>query len=282
VFNDGSTTIVAQDANTGIRRTSIPGAAIDVEDDGSGTIANPRFNYIGDIANSNEGYLLRVNGNNNRVGAPTPGSITVSGLTTTSLTDTDGEGILLTGVDANVNVDGALLSQSGAAGTTAGPLGISIQGGTGAFSFDNIQINTGTASSVLIQDMDDGTVSFSNLTIANPNVNAFGFRIDANKSKISVGGTSNITTAATELSAIRTEGAEATVVDLQFVSVISENDTTSATWANPPYGAISVEATSVADVADTIVASVFTKADGTPLTTANVQDTSLNNVVKVP
>ncbi|MDA9717909.1 inverse autotransporter beta domain-containing protein [Planctomycetaceae bacterium] len=289
VFNDSSTTNIQSDAGAGIIRdnTITGGQAILVNDDGS-VVASltkpaPVFSYLGTINNSAaDSYLLYVNGSNEgepELPNPSPppallpaaprGSITLQGPGATPFEDT-GSGILLQSVDATVSVSGASLASTG-------PNAISINGGSGAFSFNDVNITGGTQSSVLIVDRAaaSDTTTFSNLTINNPNTTAFGLQ-SASGGTITIGGISSIETASTTLSAIQTfdNGNPAAVLNFTLQSVTSANTNVSP-WANPPFGAISLANSS----GDIRIQSVF-DVGGSDGTGVNVENTSTVNVYK--
>jgi len=273
VFNDSSTTQIASDAGAGIIRdnTITGGQAILINDDGTIVSPNspaPVFSYLGTINNTaTDSYLLFANGSNEESGR---GSITLQGPGATPFEDT-GSGILLQSVDTTVSVSGASLASTG-------PNAISINGGSGAFSFNDMNITGGTQSSVLIIDRAAAgdTTTFSNLTINNPNTTAFGFQ-SASGGTMTIGGISSIETASTTLSAIQTfdNGNAAAVLNFTLQSVTSANTNVLATWTNPPFGAISLDNSS----GDIRIQSVFDVggSDGTGL---NVQNNSTVNVYK--
>ena len=273
VFNDSSTTQIASDAGAGIIRdnTITGGQAILINDDGTIVSPNspaPVFSYLGTINNTaTDSYLLFANGSNEESGR---GSITLQGPGATPFEDT-GSGILLQSVDTTVSVSGASLASTG-------PNAISINGGSGAFSFNDMNITGGTQSSVLIIDRAAAgdTTTFSNLTINNPNTTAFGFQ-SASGGTMTIGGISSIETASTTLSAIQTfdNGNPAAVLNFTLQSVTSANTNVLATWTNPPFGAISLDNSS----GDIRIQSVFDVggSDGTGL---NVQNNSTVNVYK--
>ncbi|MGB0654007.1 MAG: hypothetical protein ACPGMQ_01075 [Pirellulales bacterium] len=237
VFDDASTTRISSDGGLGIVRNTAAGAAIEVGDDGAGLItAAPNFTYFGTINNAaSSSYLLLATGSNEDAGR---GSITLSGPTATPFTDT-GLGILLQNVDASVSVTGASLASTG-------QNGILITGGSGAFAFDDVSVTGGTTAGILITDRAAAgdTTTFSNLTINNPNLLAHGISA-ANGGTITIGGVSSIETASTTFSTIHTfdnlSGDTTLSFTLQTVTTPNANVTP---WTNPPFGAISLAASS--------------------------------------
>lgn len=237
VFDDASTTRISSDGGLGIVRNTAAGAAIEVSDDGAGPItAAPVFTYFGTIDNAaSSSYLLLATGSNEDAGR---GSITLSGPTATPFTDT-GLGILLQNVDATVSVSGASLASTGQNAILA-------TGGTGAFTFNDISVTGGTTAGILITDRAAAgdTTTFSNLTINNINLLAHGISA-ANGGTITIGGVSSIETASTTLSAIHTfdnlSGDTTLAFTLQTVTTPNVNVTP---WTNPPFGAISLAASS--------------------------------------
>ena len=237
VFDDASTTRISSDGGLGIVRNTAAGAAIEVGDDGAGLItAAPDFTYFGTINNAaSSSYLLLATGSNEDAGR---GSITLSGPTATPFTDT-GLGILLQNVDASVSVTGASLASTG-------QNGILITGGSGAFAFNDVSVTGGTTAGILITDRAAAgdTTTFSNLTINNPNLLAHGISA-ANGGTITIGGVSSIETASTTFSTIHTfdnlSGDTTLSFTLQTVTTPNANVTP---WTNPPFGAISLAASS--------------------------------------
>jgi hypothetical protein len=237
VFDDASTTRISSDGGLGIVRNTAAGAAIEVGDDGAGLItAAPNFTYFGTINNAaSSSYLLLATGSNEDAGR---GSITLSGPTATPFTDT-GLGILLQNVDASVSVTGASLASTG-------QNGILITGGSGAFAFNDVSVTGGTTAGILITDraVAGDTTTFSNLTINNPNLLAHGISA-ANGGTITIGGVSSIETASTTFSTIHTfdnlSGDTTLSFTLQTVTTPNANVTP---WTNPPFGAISLAASS--------------------------------------
>ncbi len=237
VFDDASTTRISSDGGLGIVRNTAAGAAIEVSDDGAGPItAAPVFTYFGTIDNTaSSSYLLLATGSNEDAGR---GSITLSGPTATPFTDT-GLGILLQNVDATVSVSGASLASTGQNAILA-------TGGSGAFAFNDISVTGGTTAGILITDRAAAgdTTTFSNLTINNPNLLAHGISA-ANGGTITIGGVSSIETASTTFSTIHTfdnlSGDTTLSFTLQTVTTPNANVTP---WTNPPFGAISLAASS--------------------------------------
>ena len=240
VFDDASTTRISSDGGLGIVRNTAAGAAIEVGDDGAGLItAAPNFTYFGTINNAaSSSYLLLATGSNEDAGPPIRGSITLSGPTATPFTDT-GLGILLQNVDASVSVTGASLASTG-------QNGILITGGSGAFAFDDISVTGGTTAGILITDRAAAgdTTTFSNLTINNPNLLAHGISA-ANGGTITIGGVSSIETASTTFSTIHTfdNGSGDTTLSFTLQTVTTPNANVTP-WTNPPFGAISLAASS--------------------------------------
>ncbi len=240
VFDDASTTRISSDGGLGIVRNTAAGAAIEVGDDGAGLItAAPDFTYFGTINNAaSSSYLLLATGSNEDAGPPIRGSITLSGPTATPFTDT-GLGILLQNVDASVSVTGASLASTG-------QNGILITGGSGAFAFDDISVTGGTTAGILITDRAAAgdTTTFSNLTINNPNLLAHGISA-ANGGTITIGGVSSIETASTTFSTIHTfdNGSGDTTLSFTLQTVTTPNANVTP-WTNPPFGAISLAASS--------------------------------------
>ena len=237
VFDDASTTRISSDGGLGIVRNTAAGAAIEVGDDGAGLItAAPNFTYFGTINNAaSSSYLLLATGSNEDAGR---GSITLSGPTATPFTDT-GLGILLQNVDASVSVTGASLASTG-------QNGILITGGSGAFAFDDVSVTGGTTAGILITDRAAAgdTTTFSNLTINNPNLLAHGISA-ANGGTITIGGVSSIETASTTFSTIHTfdNGSGDTTLSFTLQTVTTPNANVTP-WTNPPFGAISLAASS--------------------------------------
>ena len=237
VFDDASTTRISSDGGLGIVRNTAAGAAIEVSDDGAGPItAAPVFTYFGTIDNTaSSSYLLLATGSNEDAGR---GSITLSGPTATPFTDT-GLGILLQNVDATVSVSGASLASTGQNAILA-------TGGSGAFAFNDISVTGGTTAGILITDRAAAgdTTTFSNLTINNPNLLAHGISA-ANGGTITIGGVSSIETASTTFSTINTfdnlSGDTTLAFTLQTVTTPNANV---APWTDPPFGAISLAASS--------------------------------------
>ena len=229
--------IAALFGGLGIVRNTAAGAAIEVGDDGAGLItAAPNFTYFGTINNTaSSSYLLLATGSNEDAGR---GSITLSGPTATPFTDT-GLGILLQNVDASVSVTGASLASTG-------QNGILITGGSGAFAFDDVSVTGGTTAGILITDRAAAgdTTTFSNLTINNPNLLAHGISA-ANGGTITIGGVSSIETASTTFSTIHTfdNGSGDTTLSFTLQTVTTPNANVTP-WTNPPFGAISLAASS--------------------------------------
>jgi len=266
VFDDASTTRISSDGGLGIVRNTAAGAAIEVSDDGLGTItAAPEFTYFGTIDNTaSSSYLLLATGSNENAGR---GSITLSGPTATPFTDT-GLGILLQNVDATVSVTGASLASTG-------QNGILVTGGSGAFTFNDISVTGGTTAGILITDRAavGDTTTFSNLTINNPNLLAHGISA-ANGGEITIGGVSSIETASTTFSTIHTfdNGGGATTLNFTLQTVTTPNDNVTP-WTNPPFGAISLDNSS-----GTINIQSAFDVNGAAGTTANVQNTATTTV----
>ncbi len=266
VFDDASTTRISSDGGLGIVRNTAAGAAIEVSDDGLGTItAAPVFTYFGTIDNTaSSSYLLLATGSNENAGR---GSITLSGPTATPFTDT-GLGILLQNVDATVSVTGASLASTG-------QNGILVTGGSGAFTFNDISVTGGTTAGILITDRAavGDTTTFSNLTINNPNLLAHGISA-ANGGEITIGGVSSIETASTTFSTIHTfdNGGGATTLNFTLQTVTTPNDNVTP-WTNPPFGAISLDNSS-----GTINIQSAFDVNGAAGTTANVQNTATTTV----